>query len=75
MKLYFQNSRGKERLIAEPTSEEEVAKEIEKFLYDHNFKSYYIRMWEENGRLKFDFGSWSEFFILDEMSYAEYTNG
>ncbi len=47
MKLYFQNSRGKERVIAEPTNREEIAKEINKFLADHNFKSYYTRVWEK----------------------------
>ena len=61
MKLIFQNSRGEERVIAEPTNREEISKEINKFIDDHNFKSYYTRVWEENGRLKLDCGSWSEF--------------
>lgn len=72
MKLYFQNSKGEERVIAEPTNREEVIKEINKFLDSHNFKSYYTRVWEENGRLKFDCGSWSEFFYLEGMTYEEY---
>ena len=38
MKLLFQNSRGEERVIAEPSNREEVNKEINKFLDDHNFK-------------------------------------
>ncbi len=75
MKLYFQNSRGEERVIAEPINREEVTKEINKFLADHNFKSYYTRVWEENGRLKLDVGSWSEFFFLEGMTYEEYING
>lgn len=74
MKLYFQNSRCEERVIAEPTNREEVSKEIKKFLADHNFKSYYTRVWEENGRLKFDVGSWSEFFYLDGMTFEEYVS-
>ena len=74
MKLYFQNSRCEERVIAEPTNREEVSKEIKKFLADHNFKSYYTRVWEENSRLKFDVGSWSEFFYLDGMTFEEYVS-
>lgn len=66
MKLYFQNSRGEERLIAEPSNKEEVNKEINKFLDDHNFKSYYTRVWVEDNRMIFDVGSWSELFILED---------
>lgn len=65
MKLFFQNSKGEERLIAEPANREEVNKEINKFLEDHNFKSYYIRVLEADGRLIFDVGSHTEFFILE----------
>ena len=75
MKLYFQNSRGVERLIAEASNREEVVKEINKFLYDHNYKSYYTRVWEENGRLMIDVGSWSEFFYLEGMNFEEWTKG
>ena len=73
MKLIFQNSRGEERVIAEPTNREEIGKEIDKFLDDHNFKSYYTRVWEENGRLIYDVGSHTEFFILEGMTFEEYT--
>ena len=75
VKLIFQNSRGEERIIAEPSNREEVNKEINKFLDDHNFKSYYTRVWEENGRLIFDVGSHTEFFILEGMSFKEWSNG
>ena len=74
MKLFFQNSRGQERIIAEPSNREEVNKEINKFLDDHNFKSYYTRVWEADGRLVFDVGSWSEAFILDGMNFEEWSN-
>ena len=73
MKLFFKNGKGKEKLIAEPLSKEEVVREINKFINDHNYKSYYIRVWEENGRLKFDVGSWSEFFYLEGMAFEEWT--
>ena len=57
------------------SNREEVNKEINKFLDDHNFKSYYTRVWEENGRLVFDVGSHTEFFILEGMSFEEWSNG
>ena len=74
MKLYFQNSRGVERLIAEPSNREEVVKEINKFLNDHNYKSYYTRVWEDDDRLVFDVGSHTEFFILEGMNFEEWPN-
>ena len=66
MKLYFQNSRGEKRVIAEPKTHEEVTKEINKFCDDRNFKIHYIRTWVNGEGLKvFDVGSWSEFFLLN----------
>ena len=73
MKLFFQNSKGEERLIAKPANKEEVNKEINKFLDDHNFKSYYTRVWEADGRLMFDVGSWSEVFILEGMTFENWS--
>lgn len=72
MKLFFQNSRDQERLIAEPNSKEEVIDAINKFLNEHNFKSYYTRVWEKEGRLVFDVGSHSEFFFLEGMNFNEW---
>lgn len=45
---------------------EEVSQKIQKFLEEHNYKSYYTRSWEENGEMWFDVGSWSEFFIWQD---------
>lgn len=73
MKLIFRNSNGKERVITDPSNVEEVSKEIKQFIDDHNFKSYYTRVWEENGRLKFDVGSHTEFFYLEGMTFEEYS--
>lgn len=42
MKLIFQNSHKEERVIAEPLSKEDIHKEINNFLHDHNYKSYYL---------------------------------
>ena len=69
MRLYFENSKGKRRIIAEPPTEEEAMKEIYKFCDDRDFKIYYIRSWTNQEGLKvYDVGSHSEFFYL---SYDE----
>lgn len=70
MKLYFENSNGVSRQIAECHDEKEVMKEIHKFIDNCNknkpkekqFKSYYIRTWEEDNKKWYDMGSWSELF-------------
>lgn len=64
MKLYFENSQGVERVIAEVANEEEAYKEINKFCEERNFEIYYIRTWMSNGRKKYDVGSHTEFFYL-----------
>ena len=66
MYLYFENSRGIKRLIHEGDEKScWIAKQV--FLDDHNFKSYYTRIWEvDNGVRKLDVGSYSEFFYLSE---------
>ena len=71
--LWFQNSEGKERLIAAVESMDEVYDCIQKFVDQCNeyrpdnkkFKIYYYRTWQEDGRTKIDVGSWSEFFYTD----------
>ena len=42
MKLYFGNSLGVERVIAEVQNEEEAMNEIDKFCEERNFKIYYV---------------------------------
>ena len=69
MKLYFENSYGDRRIIAEPQTENEAWKEISKFCSDRNFKIYYSRTWRDNDGLKvYDVGSHSEFFYLDDIN-------
>ena len=64
MKLYFENSKGVERVIAEVANEKEAYKEINKFCEERNFKIYYVRTWMRNKYDKvYDVGSHSEFFI------------
>ena len=67
MKLYFENSRGEKRLIAEPQTEQEAMKVIKEFCDERDFKIYYTRMWKTpDGSQKYDVGSHTEFFILDD---------
>lgn len=67
MTLYFENSNGERRIIAAPKTEEDAMKEINKFCEDRNFKVYYIRTWmTPDGLQKFDVGSHSEFFYLEQ---------
>lgn len=71
MKLKFQSSNGNERVIAEVNDVNEALHEINKFLDEHNFKSYYTRTWHENNRVIMDVGSWSEFFILEPCTMEQ----
>ena len=65
MKLYFENSDGKRRVIAAPRTRDEAWDIIRAFCKERNFKIYYIRTWREpDGAEVFDVGSWSEFFYL-----------
>lgn len=64
MKLYFENSYGEERIIAEVKDENEAFKEINKFCEERNFKIYYVRSWMKDGRKIYDVGSHTEFFHL-----------
>lgn len=67
MILYFENSRGERRIIAELRTEEEANKEIHKFCDDRNFKIYYTRTWRDKDGLKwYDVSSHTEYFILDD---------
>ena len=67
MKLYFENSFGERRVIAEPETKEDAMREMHKFCDDRNFKIYYTRSWRNEEGLKvYDVGSWSEFFLLDD---------
>ena len=65
MVLMFENSAGVEREIAKVNSEEEAFREIQKFLKEWNFKSYYTRTMCVNPHHKvYDVGSHTEFFHL-----------
>ena len=73
MKLYFRNSQGRLRVIAEPTSEKECNAAIKQFLDEHGFKSFYTRTYydPDTNRKIYDVGSWSEQFELEEDNCEE----
>ena len=72
-KVWFQNSNGDEKVIAECANWLGVTNAINNFINSCNvnkpankqFKMYYMRTWEEDDRTKIDVGSWSEFFYTD----------
>ena len=66
-KVIFENSRKEEREIGTAVDMHESYKIIDKFLEEHNFKSYYKNVCEiEKGKIRVDVGSWSEFFYVQE---------
>ena len=56
----------KRRIVAEFDTKDEMWALIKKFMDDHNFKSYYQRIWieEETNTLWIDVGSHTEFFVI-----------
>ena len=73
MRLYFKNSKGKMRLIAECETVKDVGLEIQKFLDAHNYKSYYQKSWGNDKKVIIDVGSHTEFFVLRDITYDEYS--
>ena len=86
MKLWFENTYGVERVVREPCNTwEEVNLAIDEFIADcndkyplnkkHPFKRYYTRAWvQEDGRIRLDVGSHTEFFIWDGQFPSLTTN-
>lgn len=71
--IFFQDSYGKEHVIAETQTMEEAFAAIRKFCSERNYSIHYTRFWLEPYesdecpsvyRLVFDVGSWSEFFNI-----------
>lgn len=61
--LYFIDRHGRYRLLEVDVSENEAFGLIQRFLHDHNFKSYYTRTWETDEGKMYDVGSHTEFFL------------
>lgn len=64
MKVYFKNSKGKERIIGECEDKGEGWKIISLFLKERDYKVYYIREWTNDTGTHYDVGSHSEFFRI-----------
>ena len=64
MKLYFQESNGKERFLNYISDIEKAYSIIDKFLAERNYKSYYKIGNDYEDKIVIDVGSWSEFFII-----------
>lgn len=62
--LYFKRSNGELILLAENVNNDEAFKKIHDFLDQHNYKSYYTRVWQKDDTVWYDVGSHSEFFCL-----------
>lgn len=79
--LFFENSKGVERVIAEVDNMEEAFAEIYKFCSNLGYTIRYSRFWIEEHpmeegiawRISFDVGSWTEFFhvYFDTFEQAE----
>ena len=66
MYLYFEDSKGNERLVNDKISnEEDCFKIIKDYVYklNPNYKIPYVRTWGNNP-ITFDVGSHTEFFLL-----------
>lgn len=75
MNLYFRDSYNNKRLIASNLKlEKEIWEHIQKFLNEHNFKSYYTRVWYKDGYTWYDVGSHTEFFLVDANIMEQYEN-
>jgi len=66
MEVFFKDSKGKERLLKEVETIEEINKVVNDFLKEHNYKSYYCRVMglENKQGVMLDVGSYTEFFVV-----------
>lgn len=62
--LYFKRSNGERVKLEDNLTMETAMKPIKKFIDDHNYKSYYTRVWQREDEIWYDVGSYTEFFIL-----------
>ena len=62
--LYFKSSSGELVLLAENINHEDAIIKMKEFRNEHNYKSYYTRVWRKDNVIWYDIGSWSEYFCL-----------
>ena len=68
--LYFERSNGTIKEIKMNIPEEEVVAEIHAAVAEMNpnYKVYYVRHWNMNGKTWYDIGSHVEFFFTEEAN-------
>ena len=59
-------------MLCTAKTKDEANNAIGKFLDENNYKYYYKRIFEDDGRIWIDFGSWSEFFVIDDADINEF---
>lgn len=69
MRLYFVRANGERKHLSQVFDNRETNLIIKNFLDEHNFKSYYTRIWyeEKEHELWFDVGSHTEFFVVTQV--------
>lgn len=65
MNLYFKDSSGKEKLLLKDSTKDEIWTKINKHLKKHKVIPHYQRMFFQGGRVWIDYGSHTDFFIVD----------
>lgn len=67
MKLIFKNFKNEETVIGSYATLQELQLAKAKWFRDHNIKAPYIRSWlDDNGRVVNDYGSWSNFLLIEK---------
>ena len=64
MDLFFIDSAGTDKYLGRVWDKKEINQKIYDFLKEHNYQSYYTRIWRERYNWMFDVGSHTEFFML-----------
>ena len=67
--IYFNDNYGRDRFVDTCNNSNEIIPKIKKFVKElnKNYKIYYIRSWEEEGKTWYDVGSHSEFFFTEKV--------
>lgn len=67
MNLIFLHSNGRETVVSETATEENVYTKIKEFVTDLNpkYKIPYFRSWATKRGVQYDIGSHTEFFLLE----------
>lgn len=71
MILEFENSNGEKRIISRPSDIKSMWEYINKFLKEHNYKSYYKRIIFRGNEIQIDVGSHTEFFYASELNSGD----